>query len=202
MKKLAIAAIACAMPLTATAKGWGFTHHNATGYSTFGQLDDNDNVVGEGMPAYYSGFHGLPSLDIRQGGWVFQLDVLNLVHGVLSNETDAEGDAAKSLHLGVNGYKTTQKHPIREDGLGGVIQPGFSLDIDSNSAFDPLRFDAQAQMRLGARTQQPDGMGVGIYVVPGVGIANGEDWTEADEDKMFVSVSGSLQISVWRNTGK
>jgi hypothetical protein len=60
--------------------------------------------------------------------------------------------------------------------------------------------DAQFQLRMGARSQKPGGMGVGIYVVPGVGFAKAYDF-EGD-DKMALSVSGDLQISVWRNTGK
>ncbi len=186
MKKLAIAAIACAMPLTASAGGWGFTSHSSNSYS--------------GNGYYASQFHDLPSLDIRQAGWVIQIDALDLLHSLVTETVDADGDEARDLHLGVNAYKTTQKHPVRDYGLGGVIQPGVSLDIDSNSGTDPLMGDLQFQLRLGARSQKPGGMGVGIYVVPGVGVAKAYDF--AGDDVMALSFSGDLQIAVWRNTGK
>ena len=190
MKKLAIAAIACAMPLTASAKGWGFTHHSATSYS-----GSSANAI-----QYGSQFHDLPSLDIRQAGWVIQLDVLDLLHGFATETVDADGDDARDIHFGINAYKTVQKHPIREDGLGGVMQPGFSLDLDTNTGMDPMLVDAQFQMRMGARSQKPAGMGVGIYVVPGAGFAKTYDYD--GDDAIALSVSGELQISVWRSTGK
>jgi hypothetical protein len=182
MKKLAIAAIACAIPLTASAKGWGFTSHGSNSYSANGY--------------YSSQFNDLPSIDIRQAGWVIQLDALDLLHGFASETVDADGDESRDLHFGLNAYKTTDKQEIH-DHLGGVMQPGFSIDLDTNLGTDPMLADVQFQMRLGARSQKPGGMGIGIYVVPGVGFAKAYDF-EGD-DAMALSVSGDLQISVWRN---
>ena len=175
MKKLTIAALACAMPLTASAGGFGFTTHSGTSYS-------------QGIGYGGSAFHDLPSLDFRQSGWTIQVDALELLHGL----TVEEGDA-RQLHLGLNAYKTVQRHDIR-DHLGGVVQPGFSVDVDSNSGFDPMDFDLQLQVRMGARAQTPGGMGVGLYVVPGLGVASFAGETG-------LAVSGGMQIGVWRNSG-
>ena len=65
---------------------------------------------------------------------------------------------------------------------------------------DPMLADAQFQMRMGARSQKPAGMGVGIYVVPGARFAKTYDYD--GDDALALSVSGELQISVWRSTGK
>lgn len=186
MKKIAIAALACAMPLTASAKGWGFTSHSNNSYS--------------GNGYYGSQFHDLPSLDIRQAGWVIQIDALDLLHGFMTETFDADGDEARDFHFGINAYKTVQKHPIKDDGLGGVMQPGVSLDLDTNTGTDPMQADLQFQMRLGARAQSAGGMGVGIYVVPGIGVAKTYD--AVGDDAFAPTFSGNLQIGVWRNTGK
>ena len=138
MKKLVIAAMACAMPLTASAKGWGFTHHSATSYS-----GSSANAI-----QYGSQFHDLPSLDIRQAGWVIQLDVLDLLHGFATETVDADGDDARDIHFGINAYKTIQKHPIREDGLGGVMQPGshFETRIFLKEAMTPSFSESLGQV--------------------------------------------------------
>lgn len=163
MKRLLIAALAAFVPAVANA-GVGLTWFTGSEF---------------GAKSYYASPMGLPTIDIHNKEFVVQLHALDLVHGIVNEQ----------LYLGANGYMTTRRMKVNED-IGGVIAPGASLDIVTNFDFDPLNLAAQGLVRMGAQTQK--GMGFGIYVVPGLGIAmaGGE---------FDVVMSGQLQISTWTN---
>lgn len=122
----------------------------------------------------------LPTVDFHVQNYVIQVHALDLVRcGV-----------GQALCLGGDFFATTRKLKVNDD-IGGVIQPGGSLDIYSPTFdFDFVSLDAIAKVRMGAQTQK--GMGFGIYVVPGLGIgmAGGE---------FDIAYSGQLQISTWTN---
>ena len=163
MLRFALAGLLAALPAAAHA-GIGTTYSLGSEYSTRG--------------LYFSPMW-LPTLDIVNEGMVIQLHALDLLSG-LTNE---------AVVLGGNIHFTTLRKNINES-IGGVVQPGGSLDIVTDFDFDPLYLSALGLVRMGAQSQK--GMGFGIYVVPGAGIVL------ADGD-LELGVSGTLQVSAWMN---
>ena len=166
MKRLLIAAALAAFPAVAQA-GVGLTWQAGGTFTS---------PNGHYIPPF-----GLPTLDFHlQGGTVIQLNALDLVYGLPRKAVDVGGDF----------FVTTRRLKVNED-IGGVIQPGGRLEIATDTSFSAVAGSALFQLRMGAQTAK--GMGFGIYVVPGLGAALGQDG-EADLD-----VSGALQISTWMN---
>lgn len=170
-KRLLPALALAAFPLSAEA-AWGFTAHQGWEYSTRGY--------------YISPFEGLPTLDIRNKGQVIQLDVLELVSGI----------STEQLHLGVNYYRNLDNGPVTEDGSWkGAWQLGGSLDIDSAPDFDFEFLNMQALLQGRMGMQSHNDYGFGVYVVPGIGVAKTYDF--AGDDAFELAVGGQLQISAW-----
>ncbi len=132
-----------------------------------------------GAKGFFTSGSSLPTLDFHMEKYVIQVHALDLVRGVIGEQ----------LYLGGDFYMTTRRLKVNED-IGGVIQPGGSLDIATNFDFDPLNLGVMGKVRMGAQTQK--GMGFGIYVVPGIGFGLAGDETD-------VLFSGQLQISTWTN---
>ena len=164
MKRFLIAGALAVLPATASA-GVGVTWSAGSEY---------------GAKGYYTSAFNLPTIDYHQDKFVIQVHALDLVEGLVTD----------NLQFGLNGYMTTRRAKVNED-VGGVIQPGLSLDIYAPGFdFSNGLIGFQAQVRMGAQTQK--GTGFGIYVVPGLGV--GMAGGEAD-----VMVSGMLQVSAWTN---
>ena len=114
-----------------------------------------------------------PSLDLVFDPVVLQLHVLELVDAVADEE----------VYLGGNVYVTVHDAPVGGPFLG-VVQPGASVDLFG----DPTIIAVAGECRLGA--QAVEGAGLGIYVVPSLGIVAGDG--EAD-----LFGGGALQVSAW-----
>jgi hypothetical protein len=208
----------------AKADGIGFTYAFSHEYETrggpcagngFGQpcTTGDDVVKVDDTPAgtaWVSPHHQLPSLDLRTKGWTIQMDVLELVASMTRKEPSKDywearnnnrapegGDTANQLHLGVNAFNTNIKRKVAEQ-VEGVVQPGFSVDLDTNTSFGPANFMLLGAVRMGAQADK--GMGVGLYVVPELGIASVFDVADAESDyktDLGLAVGGQLQLSVW-----
>lgn len=98
-----------------------------------------------------------PSLDIYAGEFVIQLHVLELVQGL----TDS------TIYLGANAQKTVLAAPAGL--LDGVVQPGISLDVVSDTGSNSTVLQAGGLVRLGVESKKS--MGFGIYVVPELGLS-------------------------------
>ena len=176
MKRLLVAAALAVVPAAAHA-GMGLTWQAG---GTFNSPN-----------GHYINVFGLPTLDFhQQGGMVIQVNAMDLIYGLATKTLDANGDTSRAVDLAGGVYFTTRRYKVSED-IGGVIQPGARLEVQTNTGFDPLAVTAQAQVRMGAQAQK--GMGFGIYVVPGIGAGLGQDG-EAD-----LIMSAGLQISTWLN---
>lgn len=164
MKRFLMAAALAALP-TAAQAGVGVTWF--TGYDG-------------GSKGFFTSGSALPTVDFHMNEYIIQVHALDLVRCGLT----------ESLCLGGDFYMTTRRMKVNED-IGGVIQPGASLDIYSPTFdMDPLSVGAMGKVRMGAQTQK--GMGFGIYVVPGIGLGMGG----GELDFLY---SGQLQISTWTN---
>lgn len=164
MKRFLIAAVLAAVPATASA-GVGLTWSAYT----------LENAKG-----YYSSPFALPTVDYRQDKFVLQIKAVDLVQGVV----------AGNLELGLAGFMTTRHAKVNED-IGGVIQPGLSLEVYApDFDFDYKQIGFQGHVRMGAQTQK--GAGFGIYVVPGFGVG-------LVGDEMDIIASGQLQVAAWTN---
>ncbi len=172
MKRMIIAGLLAAAPLSAQA-GFG-----VTGY--LGSVELSSKYT------YQSPAHQYPSIDYKSGPLVVQVDALSLFESVFRDD---------DIHLGVNVYQTTIKKKVTSE-FGGVVQFGGSLDYDQAGS-DLSFITLLAGMRMGAQAQK--GMGMGIYVVPEVGInvANGDAADAFREDSMEFAFGGQVQISTW-----
>lgn len=164
MKRYLLAAALAVLPSVAQA-GMGFTWYTG--------------VNGSGAKGFFASPTVLPTLDIHNEKWTYQLHALDLVRGLV----------AEQLYLAGDVFMTTRRMKVNED-IGGVIQPGGSLDIATNFDFEPVNLGLQGKVRMGAQTQK--GMGFGVYVVPGVGVG----MASQEIDFLF---SGTLEVSVWSN---
>lgn len=161
MKRLLATLALMALPMTASA-GVGFTAHQESKYSARG---------------FYFSPMNLPTLDITNEGLVIQINALDLLEALNSEQ----------VHLGGAVYKTVKSGAIT-DSWKGVLQPGGNLDIVTNFDFDPINLALTGQARMGI--QKADAFGFGVYVVPGVGVGY-----VADELEMMVS--GGIQVAAW-----
>ena len=180
---------AAAMPSVAEA-GLGFTAYPFGGeFAKSGAL-------------YTSIFGSVPSIDWKDGGNYVQVHLFELIDGLALGKVDLPDGSDASLaqlRLGVNYYKKSGKSKTITDRVDGVVFYGGSLDVVKNldSDNDYLTFAPAFACRAGA--QVSGGMGIGIYVVPTIGIAytdldGGGDAIDA-EFKPYGG--GTLQVSVW-----
>lgn len=122
----------------------------------------------------------VPSLDIRTSGWLFQIHALELV-GKLPDKT---------IDLGLGVSKVAVKRKVGPE-VEGVVMPGGSVRLLSDTSFGDPRFNVVALTRIGAEMKQ--GMGFGFYAVPMLGVSN----ASAVDDKIHLAYGGGLEISAW-----
>ena len=163
MRRLfAVLALLC-IPGTAQAMGYGTSYGLGLESSSRG---------------YYVAPFGLyPSLDLYLDAMTLQFHPLELVQGITQDD----------IWLGANAYFPG---PTFTTGtaLEGTIMPGASIDLVADTDFKPLYLALMAQGRLGVQTAET--MGVGVYVVPGLGLAM------ADGD-FELMLGGHVELSIW-----
>jgi hypothetical protein len=140
--------------------------------------------AGTGATAYVGGYadgtRWNPSLDYRAKGILVQLHVLDWVQAPGASGYDFVPNA------GVDVTGVAIKKKVGPD-VEGVWMPGGGVRIQSYGG--TLSWNAMAQARFGAEMKQ--GMGIGVYVVPAVGVTN---FLTGD---VGFNYGGSLQVSAW-----
>ncbi len=126
---------------------------------------------------YVSPFGIYPSLDLYSDGALVQLHPLELVQGITQDD----------IWLWANAYFPGPTFSTGT-GLEGTIMPGASFDLRADTDFKPLYLALMAEGRMGVQTAEA--MGVGVYVVPGLGLAL------ADGD-FEVMLGGRVEIAIW-----
>ena len=89
-----------------------------------------------------------------------QLDLLGIISSITTEE---------NFGLDAAYYYTSYKGDIH-DNWKGTVAPGLHLGYLNYALTDQSAFDAIVGLRMGAQALKE--MGVGIYVVPGIGIRN------------------------------
>ena len=176
MKRILFALAALILPQSAFA-GFGTTGYLLSGSSFVGA-----GVGGFGGQTYGPIMSGLPTLDYHSDPHLVQIDVLGLISSITTKENFGF-DAAY--------YYTAYKGEIH-DNWKGTVSPGGHLGYYKDPA-DNSSFDALFNLRMGVQAVKE--MGVGLYVVPGIGIHNVSD------DKIYLAMSGGLELSVWLTGG-
>lgn len=150
---------------------------SAVGFgSTAGVGVAGSRFVGDGD--FFGLFGGLgfaPTLDIHADPVLVQIHALEFTEALID---------AEDIYLGANVLFSVHDAPLGGQWLG-VVEPGFGFDV--YSAGDTT-IALTGQCRLGGQVQ--DAAGLGVYVVPevGIGINDGDaDWI----------AGGTLQISAW-----
>ncbi|HHO53147.1 MAG TPA: hypothetical protein ENK18_20300 [Deltaproteobacteria bacterium] len=118
----------------------------------------------------------LPSLDFHFDPILLQIHVMEFFNQIDDND---------QLYLGANLYVDAHQADLKGP-WSGVVQPGGGLDL----YIDPTIMVLTGECRLGAQTATEAG-GLGVYVVPSLGIAFGDN---IDGDLL---AGGALQISAW-----
>ncbi|MES2639677.1 MAG: hypothetical protein V4850_09345 [Myxococcota bacterium] len=119
-----------------------------------------------------------PSLDYRAKGVLVQVHLLDLI-GELPNGM---------LDVGIDVSGIAMKRKVAPE-VEGVLMPGGSVTIHSDTGFSSVGWQALAQMRMGAEMKQ--GMGFGMYIVPVIGASN------LLTGKVGLAYGGTLQVSAW-----
>jgi len=172
MKRLLFVLAALVLPQSAFA-GFGTTGYLLSGSSFLGA-----GVGGFGGQTYGPLMSGLPTLDYHSDPHLLQIDVLGLLSSITTKE---------NFGIDVAYYYTAYKGDVH-DNWKGVIAPGGHLGYLSEAAGND-HLDLLFNMRMGVQAVKQ--MGVGLYVVPGIGIHNVSD------DKLYLAMSGGLELSVW-----
>ena len=170
MKRVLFAFAALILPQSAFA-GFGVTGYLGGGMGGLG---------GEVQPPIRS---GLPTFDWHSREHLVQLDLLGIISSITTEE---------NFGLDAAYYYTSFKGDIH-DNWKGTVAPGLHLGYLNYALTDQSAFDAILGLRMGAQALKE--MGVGIYVVPGIGIRNVSD------DKLYMAMSGSIELSVWLTGG-
>ena len=170
MKRILAVGLLAALPLTANA-GFGVT-------GTLGSIENSINTD------YFAGQHYYPTLDYKQGPYLVQVAALDLINTMGADDEDY-------MLFGVNGYYQFGKGPVAPE-VTGVRQIGASLDYHQ-VAEDVTFTTVMASFRMGAQSVKK--MGVGIYVVPEIGVNLASE--DAREESMELAVGGQVQLSVW-----
>jgi hypothetical protein len=169
MKRILFALAALILPQSAFA-GFGVTGSLGGGFGGFG---------GQTFSPITS---GLPTLDYHSGENLVQLDLLGLISSITTKDNFGI-DAAY--------YNTVYKGEIHEN-WKGTVAPGLHLGFEKDPA-DTKAFDALVNLRMGVQALKQ--MGVGLYVVPGIGIH------DVFDDKIYLAMSGGIELSVWITGG-
>ena len=177
MKRILFALAALVLPQSAFA-GFGTTGYVLTGSSFLG-----GGFGGFGGQTYGPIMSGLPTLDYHSGDHLLQLDVLGLISSITTEENFGF-DAAY--------YNTVHKGEIH-DNWKGTVAPGLHVGYLNDAGTDTSHFDALVNLRMGVQALKE--LGVGLYVVPGIGIHNVSD------DKLYLAMSGGIELSVWLTGG-
>jgi hypothetical protein len=171
MKRVLFALAALILPQSAFA-GFGVTGHLGGGFGGLG---------GQTWPPIMS---YLPTLDYHSGPELLQVDLLGLISSI-TTEDNIGIDAAF--------YHTTYRGEI-SDRWKGTVAPGLHVGFHKQpDPIDQTHLDAIVGLRMGAQALKE--MGVGLYVVPGIGIRNVFD------DKVYLAMSGGIELSVWVTGG-
>lgn len=172
IKRILAATLLTALPMTAHA-GFGVT-------AALGSIENSIDDT------YYSGQHLYPTFDYKSGPYLFQVGLLDIINSAL-DETD-ENNAL----VGVNFFYQYAKAPVAPN-VTGVRQIGVTFDYDQ--AGEDINFTTiQAAGRFGAQASKK--MGIGLYVVPELGVNIASE--DAREDSMKLAVGGQVQLSVWQ----
>ena len=166
MKRLLFAALLTLLPAVAQA-GVG------TIWYTGGALNSH---------GYYSSVSWLPTLDFHNKDMLVQLNAADLLFGL----------PAKSVNLAGDVFATSRNMKVSDE-VDGVFQYGGRLELETKTSFKTVNGALLGEVRIGAQTVK--GMGVGIYVVPGLGLAYGT--ARSGNQKVDLAMSGQLQISAW-----
>ena len=170
MKRLLFALAALILPQSAFA-GFGVTGYLGGGFG------------GLGGQTYAPIMSGLPTLDYHSGDNLLQLDLLGLISSITTKDNFGF-DAAY--------YMTTYKGEIH-DNWKGIVAPGLHVGFQKQP--DPLTTDLDALVNVRMGVQALKEMGVGLYVVPGIGIH------DVFDDKIYLAMSGGIELSVWVTGG-
>jgi len=172
MKRILCALAALVLPQTAFA-GFGTTGYLLSGSSFVGA-----GLGGLGGQTYGPIMSGLPTLDYHDGPNLLQIDALGLISSITTKENFGI-DAAY--------YRGIYKGEI-SDKWKGTISPGGHIGLLMQPGEDD-HLDLLFNMRMGVQALKE--MGVGLYVVPGIGIH------DAFDDKIYLAMSGGIELSVW-----
>jgi hypothetical protein len=171
MKRVLFALAACVLPQAAMA-GVGVTGY--LGGGGFGGA-----LGGQVFPPIMSGW---PTLDYHSGPELVQVDLMGLI-GSITLKDNLGIDAAY--------YHTTYKGSI-SDNWKGTVAPGLHIGF-AKTPTDDKHLDALVNLRMGVQALKE--MGVGLYIVPGIGIHDYFD------DKIYMAMSGGIELSVWVTGG-
>ncbi len=75
----------------------------------------------------------------------------------------------------------------------GTVAPGLHIGFEKDAITDIKHLDALVNLRMGVQARKQ--MGVGLYVVPGIGIH------DVFDDKIYMAMSGGIELSVWSTGG-
>lgn len=147
-------------------------------------------LAGVGATAHLGGLSDgstkAPTLDYRTHGWLIQLDVLDLVGYLPSDQMDVQIDVTKNV-------LKKKKDDVGKQ-VEGVFMPGAGFRVVNWSKLDETRYNFVVESRLGA--EMKNDVGFGMYVVPMIGVGNIGGLTTGS-DKMSVAWGGGLQVSAW-----
>jgi hypothetical protein len=170
MKRILAVTVLAALPLTANA-GFGVT-------AALGSVENSINTD------HFVGQHFYPTFDYKQGPYLLQFAVLDLINTIGQDDEDI-------LLVGANAYMKIGGGPVGPN-VAGVQQLGVSLDY--RQAGEDITFTTlMLSGRMGAQTAKK--MGIGIYVVPEIGINVASE--DAREESLELAVGGQVQLSVW-----
>jgi hypothetical protein len=199
MKKF-LAALALMAPGTAFA-GFGATAYMAPGLTS--------DVYSYGAGSSYL---AAPSLDYRQGQYLVQVRVLDLIGGLVDDPVTArDGEAEGNINFGAAFSAVAFKRNCAPE-MDGVIMPGATIhyfsvggdyaeDKDSDIGGKDLPkggFALIGESRFGFEMKK--GFGFGVYVVPMLGFSNipsvnGDD--DGDDGGFELAYGGGLEVSAW-----
>ncbi|MFT4979118.1 MAG: hypothetical protein ACI8S6_005028 [Myxococcota bacterium] len=169
-KRILTVSLLAAFPMTANA-GFGVT-------AALGSYENSINTD------YYVPQHAYPTIDYKQGPYLVQVAVLDLINTMASDDED-------QILFGLNGFYRIGKGPIAGE-VHGVRQIGATIDY--NQVGQDITFTTvQAAFRMGAEASKK--MGIGLYVVPEIGVNIASE--DAREESLEIAVGGQVQLSIW-----
>ncbi|MBW1876982.1 MAG: hypothetical protein JRJ84_01335 [Deltaproteobacteria bacterium] len=165
MRNLAVVAA-----LALTTPAWGAGIGTTVGVGT-GAVVGLGYSLNADYPSTSMGF--FPSFDLRLDPLIIQVHALETLVSLSNDE----------IFLGANAYYILAR-PSFQGGWEGVVAPGGGVDLFGN----PFGLVVDAEVLFGIQYQGD--IGVGVYVVPALGVLLG------DVDTALVT-GGTVQFSVW-----